>query len=222
MGAIIRMDSEKFFEKFLPKVEDTTQYQFVLISADIKIKNRDKYKNIMSFPRLIPVPAVVSLYVNGDEQNYKEAYLNQLQIPQNEAFINVLVKAAAVNDLKVILICSKSESDKKYIEMLCEYIEATYKLNTFTWKKFFEKPEKNVVIKNHDEVVGIIGKKFERMEKDGVTLEPKMNKEDLKAKLEDFKRPEILKMARAKGMDLDEDISKKKLIKKFIKFLLQE
>jgi|HigsolmetaAR203D_1030402.scaffolds.fasta_scaffold00843_25 vacuolar-type H+-ATPase subunit F/Vma7 len=219
MGVIIRMNSKKFFKEFLPNVKNTDEYQFILISEDIKIKDiENKPKNIMSFPRLIPTPSVISLYVSGESKPYKKAYMNQLQDPEVEAFISVMVKAAVVYDMKVVILCSKSEWERKYVKLLCEYIEATYQLKTYSWDKYLEKgPEKAGSIKNKDEVTKILGRKFESMERHGVQLNADIDKDKIRKKLEKLSRKELRKIAADKRIKVDEDMGKKKLIKKILK-----
>jgi hypothetical protein len=218
MGVIITMDSEKFLKKFLPATDNTDGYQFILISEDIKIRDLEgKKKNIMSFPTLIPTPPVINLYVNGETKSYKKAYLNQLQEPEVEAFITVLVKAAVINDFKVVLLCSTSEAERGYIELLSEYIEAAYQLKTYSWKKFNEDQEKACKIKNKDEIVKILGRKFEKMERLGVSLNLGVDTDKIKKKLGKLGKKELRKLAKTGKIKVDKEMDKKTLIKKILK-----
>lgn len=220
MGVIITMDSKKFLKEFLPSVTDTSGYEFILISEDVKIRNmEDKAKNIMSFPRLIPTPPVINLYVNGEMKSYKKAYLDQIQDPQIEAFISIIVKAAVVNDMKVVLLCSKSESEKKYIDMLSEYIEAAYELKVYSWKKYSEDPKKALTVKNREDIVKILGRKFEKMSQNGVSLNLNVDKDELKKKLKNLGKKELLKLAKDKNIKIKEEIrdDKGEIIKRIIK-----
>lgn len=217
MGVIIRMDSKKFIKDFLKK-QDPMQFQFILISENITTK--EKFKNVKAIPRLIPPPKVVSEFINEDFKSYKKSYLSYLKQPQIEAFLSIIVKAAVVNDLNIVLLCSKSENEFKYLKLICEYIEENFKMKTYSYKRFKKDPEKAMKIKNKDEIMKILGKKFERMEKEEVDLETKYDKKKLVKELKKLGRKELIRLAKSKNIKLDEDMSKEEMAKKIAKKLL--
>jgi hypothetical protein len=217
MGAIIRMDSKKFVKEFIPEVKGE-DYQYILIS-DL-ITTNGKHKNVKAIKRLMPPTPVVREFVDGNKKGYKKAYLNYLQTPNIEAFVSIIVKAAIVNDMKMVLVCSVSEDEFKYLKYLCEYIEAVFKLKTFTWKDFSKNAEKNSKVKNKDEIMKILGKKFERMEKTGVDLSTKEDKDHYIKELTKLGKKGMKKLAKSKGIKLSEDLGKKEMAKKLAKKLL--
>lgn len=218
MGVILRMNSDKFFNKFLMEIDNTDEYQFILISEDIRIKDiKNKPSNIMTFPPLLPVPAVINLFVNGETKSYKKAYLNQLQKPEIDAFVTVLVKAIVKENMKAVIICSNTEYEKKYLEYLCEYIEAEYLIKTYSFKKYIDNPKKAEKIKNKEEVLKILGRKLEKMERNGVSLSLKIDKDDLKKKLKKLGKKELRKIAKSKNIKTDKDDDKSSLIKAIAK-----
>lgn len=219
MGAIIRMDSKKFMKDFIPEIEKHEDYQFIVISENITTKN--KFKNVKAIPRLMPPPQVVGTYVDEGMKEYKQVYLQYLKNPQIEAFISIIVKAAVVNDMNLVLLCSKSEDEYKYLDLICEYIEQVYGLNTFTWKDFQKNPEKASKIKHKDDVMKTLTKKFNKMEKSNVDLDTKPDKEDVIKELKKFDKKELKKYAKSKKIKLGDDMDKKDMIKKIAKKMAQ-
>lgn len=217
MGAIIRMESKKFFKDFLPEVNQK-DYQFIVISEFIKTNG--KSPNVKAIQRLMPPAKVLSEFIDGNKKAYKKAYLNYLQNPQIESFLSIIVKAAVINDMNIVLICSHSENEFKYLKYICEYIETVFKLKTYTWADFNTDPEKARKIKNKDEVAQILNKKFEKMQKLGVNLETNVDKEKVVKQLKELGKKGMKKIAKAKGIKLDEDLSKDKMAKKLAKKLL--
>lgn len=213
MGVIIRMDSKKFIKDFL-KEQDPMKFQFILISENITTK--EKFKNVKAIPRLIPPLNVMSEYINEDFKSYKKSYLSYLKQPQIEAFLSIIVKAAVVNDLNIVLLCSKSENEFKYLKLICNYIEEIFKMKTYSYKQF-KKDQKAMKIKNKDEIMKILGKKFERMEKEEVDLETKYDKKKLVKELKKLGRKELIRLAKSKNIKLDEDMDKEEMAKKIAK-----
>jgi hypothetical protein len=217
MGVVIRMDSKKFLKDFRKEV-DTSEYQYVLISE--LIKTRGEHKNVQAIQRLIPPPAIISEYINGDKQSYKKAYLKYLQTPDIDAMVTIIVKAAIQNDMKIVLLCSRSEDEFAYLKHLSEYMEAVYKLKTFTYKDYTKDPEKASKIKNKDEINKIVSKKLERMGKDGVDLNTVNNKDRYIKELKKLGKKGMKKLAKSRGIKIKDDLEKDEMAKKLAKKLL--
>lgn len=218
MGAIIRMESKKFIKDFMPEFNHK-EYQFILVSEFITTRN--EFKNVKAMPKLMPPPNIIKAFIEGDKKGYQKAYLQYLQIPNVEALLSIIIKAAIVNDMKIVLMCSQSENEFGYLKYICEYIEAVYKMKTFTLKEFSKDPEKASKVKNKDEVMKILGKKFERMEKTGVDLTTKTDKEKYVKELKKMGRKGMKKLAKKKGIKIDDgDLTKEEFAKKLAKKLL--
>lgn len=215
MGAIIRMNSKTFKNDFLKEIENHEEFNIIPISENITTKG--KYPNVKAIPRLMPPPNVVGAFINQGNKAYKEAYLQYLKNPQIEAFLSIMVTGAIKENLKVVLICSKSEDDFKYLELICEYIEAIYGMPTYTWKEYKKNPEKCNTIKNVDKIAAVLKKKFKVMEEEDVTFEEKTNKQRLEKELKSLSQKELRKIAKSKKIKLNDDMDKKDIIKKIIK-----
>lgn len=217
MGVIIRMDSKKFLKDFREKF-NTEEYQYILISELITTKG--DLKNVQPIQRLMPPPKIASRYVEGDKKSYEKAYLEYLQIPEIDAMVTIIVKAAIQNDMKIVLICSKSEDEFDYLKHICQYIEAIYKMKTYTYKEYAKDPEKANKLKNKDEINKIVSKKLERMNKEGVDLDPANKKERYIKELKKLGKKGMKKLAKSRGIKLKDDLEKDEMAKKLAKKLL--
>lgn len=216
MGVIIKMDSKKFIKKFLEE-QNPNEFQFILISENIT--TRDEFKNVKSLPRLLPPPPVAAELVNKDMKTFKKLYLDYIKIPEIEALISIMVQAAVVNDLKLVLLCSQSESEYEYIDAICDYIEAVYGLETYSYKEYKSDPEKAGKVKNKEELVTLLNKKFKKMEQNKTRIDEKPNAKALKKELKEFGRKDLLKLAKSKKVKVKKDADKKDIIKKIVKKL---
>lgn len=215
MGAIIRLNSKKFIHDFL-KEFDPNKFQFLLISENITTKG--EYSNVYSLPALIPPPYITSVFINeGFSKAYKKGYLEYLQKPEVKSLITIMIQTVVIHDMNLVLLCSMSEDEFQYLDMICEFIEAEYKLNTYTYKKYQKDPEKASKIKNKDEVTQILMKAIDKLHDSGVDLNPKINKNKLEKKLGKMDKGDLKKYCKQRGIKFDDDTSKKKLIKKIIK-----
>jgi hypothetical protein len=219
MGSIIRMNSKEFIKGFLPAEKNADDFQYVLVSE--RITTTGELKNAKAFPRLIPPGPIVREFIDGDKKAYKKVYLKYLQEINIEAFVSIIVKSVIENDFKIVLICSKSEDEFKYLKYLCEYIEAVYKLKTHTLETYLKNPDKANKIKNKDEVRKIIGKKFDKMNKTGINLDsPAVQKKEVVKELKKLGRKELKRLAKSKNIKLDKEMSDGEMAKKIAKKLL--
>lgn len=216
MGAIIRMNSKTWAKDFINE-QDPDQFQFVLISQNITTS--EKFGNVKAIPRLIPPPQIASLKINQDDRAYKTAFLNFIQHPTIEPFISIIVQGAVVNNLNLVLLCSKTESDFEYIDMICEYIEEVYQIPTYSYKKFKKNPEKAAVFKDVDSVKRILAKKMEAIKLAEADLETNVDKEKVLKQLKKMKPKELRKYAKMRNIKVDKEMTPKELIKKITKKL---
>lgn len=219
MGVILRMDSEKFISEFL-KEFDPNKFNFILVSENITSEQR--YKNVMVMRKLMPPPDIAAMYINdGFGKSYQKKYLEYLKKDDVNGLVAIIIKAA-LNGLNIVLLCSKSENEFKYLKMLCEFIEEEYKLKTYSYKKFKKDPQKALKIKNRDEVVEVLMKKLEKLHDSGVDLNPDVNKDKFLKKLGKLEKKELIKFCKVKGIKIDEDMGRKEIIKKIKKKLFKK
>lgn len=116
MGCVIRLNSEKFVMNFL-KEFDQQDFQFILISENITTDRR--YKNVMPIQALIPPPNIIATFINdGYGKDYKQKYFNYLKKDEINSLVSIIIKAV-MGGMKIVLLCSKSEDEYKYLKLLC-------------------------------------------------------------------------------------------------------
>lgn len=217
MGLIMKMDSKKFINKFL-KEFNPEEFQFLLISENITTNN--EHKNVMALPALIPPVNISSIYVNeGFSKEYKKKYLEYLKKENIKALVTIIVNAAVIQNLNVVLLCSKSESEFKYLDMICEFIEAEYKMKTYSYKKFSKDPKKSMQIDNKEKVSNILFKNIEKLKESGANFDSKINESKLEKKLNKLDKKELVKYCKYKNIKVNKGASKKDIIKKIVKRL---
>lgn len=214
MGSIIKIASKDFLKRFCEK-EDVTKFNFLVISEDIKTKS--KFDNVYALKRLIPPPNIVSVFVDkGFCKKYKGMYLDYLSIPENEILLTSLVKCAVVDNTNVVLICSEHEKQYMYLEMICEYLENIYKVNTVTYKQYKKHPgdcNSDINRKEVDYILKVKIKSAKIAVDDSITIDSKMFKE----KLKDCSRKELLKFCKVNDIKFKKDDDKPQLIKRILK-----
>lgn len=212
MGAIIRMDSKQFLKKFV-KDENYKNFNFILVSEDVKTVN--KYSNVYAIRSLLPPPNILSIFVNeGMSDKYIKKYIDYLSNPKIEAMLTVIVKLAVIENSNVVLLCSKNEDEFGYIKIICKYIEKIYNVKTYSYKKYKSNPEECEKVKDKKKVVKILDKKLNEFDGDAT---PNIDKKELKRRLESLSKKELKGYCKYQSISFDKDDSKEKLIKKIIK-----
>lgn len=210
MACIIRMSSDEFLDKFIKK-HDYKKFNFLLISENVKTTN--KYRNVYSIPTLIPPPNIISDFIsNGYGQNYIKKYVDYISTPRVEAMITIAVKLCVIDNANVVLLCSKDESEFKYINIICQYIENIYGVKTYSYKKYKKDPDKceEIDSKVKKNVSKILEKKIGEI-KDIET--PKVNKKEILKMLENMGRDDMEKFLKHHGIKFKSKYSKKDLRK---------
>lgn len=212
-GCIIRMNSKEFSKKFLKKY-DQKDFQFIVISENIKDNKQDS--NVISFPRLIPPSSVISKFIDGDMESYKSMYLKYLQSESIDSLISIIVKGCVVDNFKIILLCTEEEDEYNYLKLICKYIETVYNIKTFSFKQFNKDPE--VVSckgKKLEQVKKIVGAKINNIKTKGIDINE--DNENIKDKLKKLSKDELYKLAKSRKIKVKKDMGKKEIIKKIIK-----
>jgi len=214
----MKMNSKTFMKKFLREY-NPDDFQFLLISEDITTSG--EHKNVMSIKALIPPINIASIYVNeGMTKEYKKKYLEFLKKDNIKALVTIIVNAAVIHNNNIVLLCSKSEDEFGYLDMLCEFIEAEYKMKTYTFKKFHKDPERALQIDNKEKVSNIVFKQMEKLKESGINLDSKVDPEKVKKKLKKLDKDELIKYCKHKGIKVDPEMPRKKIIKKIMKRLI--
>lgn len=218
MGCIIRVDSEKFITKFL-KDFNCKDFQFIPISENIT-SNRT-HKNIMPIPALMPPPNVTATFINeGYCKEYKNKYNNYLSKDEVNILLVTMIKAV-LNDMQIVLICSKSEDEFKYLKLICDFIENEYRLKTFTLKEYSDNPSKANKVKNKDEIIKIVTKTISKLQDSDIkTVSAVIDKDKFVKKLKKLDKKELKALCKSKGIkisDEDKDEIIKKIKKKVFK-----
>jgi len=218
MACIIKMSSDEFLDKFI-KDFDYKKFNFLLISENVKTEK--KYRNVYAIPSLIPPANVISEFIaNGYTNDYVKKYLDYLSTPRVEAMITIMVKLAIVDNSNVIMLCSKAEDEFKYLDIICQYIEYAYGVNTYTFKKYKKNPDKceDVDEKVKKKVVKILEKKLGEIKE--IETAPNMTKAEKKqveAAFKKMNKKEICKILKRCGIKHNPKDSKKDLRKTIIK-----
>lgn len=214
MACIIRMTSDEFLDKFIKKY-DYRKFNFLLISEDVKTIK--KYKNVYAIPTLIPPPTVINKYIQaGYSEEYVKKYLDYIQTPRVEAMITIMVKLAIVENANVVLLCSPSENEFKYLDIICQYIENVYDIETYSFKKYRKDPEQceEVSDKTKKKVAKILENKIGNIK----DIEPvKMTKKEARAKFKKLGKKQLTAWLRMNGIKHNPKDSKKTLFKTVLK-----
>ena len=213
MACIIKMASDDFLDNFLKKF-DYKKFNFLLVSENIQTTK--KYKNVYSIPSLLPPPNIISEFIsNGPTERYAKKYYDYISTPRVEAMITILVKLAIIDNSNVILLCSKAEDEFKYLDLICQYIETVYGVNTYSYKKYKKDPEKceKVSDKVKKKASKILNKKIANIQ----DIEPpQVSKKQLNERFKSMSRKDLKQFLKSNSIKFDKDDSKKDLRKLII------
>ena len=211
MGCIIKMTSDTFLDKFI-KENDYKKFNFLLVSENIKTEN--KYKNVYVLKSLIPPPNVLTEFItNGKTDKYVKKYADYLQTSKPATMIAVAVKLAAIENSDVVLICTKEESEYKYLDILCDFIENVYNIKICSYKKYKKDLKSYDLVPNKKKIAKIIKKQIESAQDKKSPSRSYLDKDALKSKLKDLSKKELHYVCKEHSIDYDKNMSKKDLIK---------
>jgi len=207
LATIIRMTSDEFIKKFIKK-EDYKKYNFLLVSDDISTNK--SYDNVYSIKALLPPPNVMTVFIQeGCSNKYREKYFKYLSNPRVEALITVIVKLAVVDNSDVILLCSKNESEFKYVSLICEYIKAVYGVDTCSYKKYNKNRKKYDNIKHKKSTLKILKKKLKNIKEVPV---PQITRSEMYERLKSMDKQQLRSICKQNSITYSKDDSRKDLI----------
>lgn len=217
---ILYLDTKKLCKFLSDKNPD--EYYYVLISDNVL--SDGKFDNVSSMPLLTPPPKVIRhFYNNGLTDEYQASYLAYLG-SNIEASMNIatIVKAALVDDYKLILVNSPSEKTSCYMRLLADYIETSFMIKVYSYKDYkknrveaerpYTKEEKEVSMKR-------LLSLCKHIEDEGQNAEIIMHPELYVKNLKKLKKKELRKYCNLKNIALygDEPKDKDAMISKIMK-----
>lgn len=207
MATIIRMGSDEFVKKFIKK-EDYKKFNFLLVSDDVFTDK--SFDNVYSLKALLPPPNIISVFINeGYSERYRDKYFKYLSNPRVEGLLTVIVKLVVVDKSDVVLLCSKNETEFKYLSMICEYIEAVYHVKSCSYKKYTKNREKYRDMKYGKKTLNVLKKKLKEIKEVPV---PQITRSEMKKRLKSMDKKELRILCKKNSIDFSKDDSKKDLI----------
>lgn len=189
MACLIKLDSKEFIKGFC-KDYNPHDFHIVLVSNDITSKG--KYDNVYVAEDLFPTKEVFGARINAGSKEFELKYLQQLQHHKDAALIlATIVKSIVEYKKNVVIMCSDSEEEYGYLDIICDYLETVYKLSAVSMKKLKKKGDKLLkkAPKHIEEIEKAYIKAISEMEK---STPSKKDKE--KAKDEKKLRKELYKL----------------------------
>lgn len=212
MACLIKMDSKKFVKDFC-KEFNPHDFHIILVSKDITTKG--KYENVFVAKDLFPTKQVFDARINAGTKEFELKYLQQLQ-HHNDArlIIASIVKSVIKYNLNVVLLCSESEEEYGFIDIIADYIETVYKLETVSFKqlkkkgnKLLKKAPKNIeeIEKTYIKVVGSLEEATPSKKGNDKEKEEKKLRKELYKLIDGSKKKKLYKLL-LEFSDFDEDI----------------
>lgn len=218
-GVIVRMNSKKFLKKFIEdKNVILSDFNYVLISEEINTNGT--HKNVVRARSLVPRTAEIGHRINGEIQKYYDGYMSYLASPEPLHLLLTMVVGVVKSDLNVVLLCSQSEDDNQYLQIIDEFLTKNFGLRAFTYDEYKEGiSEKDVVpdIVRTKKAIQSAVEYLKKAESENKKLQDKKDKEKAKAQLKDMKRKELKEICEEYGIKYKKDDEKKDIIKKILK-----
>lgn len=216
MGVLIRLKSGEFLDKFI-KEFDYKDYRFLLISDDIKSKD---HKNVYPLRSLLPTTDAISEFIsNGYTEKYIKRYVKYLQTPKIALLIATIVRMVVAENRKVILMCSDHENEYKYLKVLSEFIESSYGIDVYSYKKYSKDPESCENKKFKKKFIKQLDEHIEQLS-EAAEADKETNKGgNIKKRLELASKSELKAYCKENSIKVKKDDSKKDIIKRIMKAL---
>lgn len=214
MACIITMNSKELLTKFITKY-DYRRYNFLLISENVK--SNGQHKNVYSIPSLIPPPNIISTFITeGYGKTYANNYIDYISTPRVESMITIAVKLATMDKSNVIFLCSKDEEECKYMHLISQYIQTTYKVPTFTFEQYNKNPKKCEMAseKINKKTIKILEKKISAIK--NVEKEAKKSVKNFKEYVKKLDKDDLKALSKQLHITDYKKYSTKKLRKKVI------
>ena len=212
MGVLIRMSSGDFLNKFI-KEFDYNDYRFLLISEDIKT---EKHKNVFTLKCLIPPAHTISEFVaNGFSDKYVKKYAEYLNHPKIALLIGTIVRMVVAENRKVVLMCSDKENEFKFLKVLADYINATYDVKVYSYKKYAKDPEAAENVKYKKKFIINLDERIEELSEKAKNVPDIVDpKKYAKAQFKALTKEDLIRYCKDNGLKVKKGDGKKDIIKR--------
>lgn len=218
-GVIIRMNSKKFLKKFVED-KDVILEDFNYVLASDEINSDNSHQNVVRARALIPKTVDIGLKINGEYQKYYENYMEYLASPEPLHLLVTMVAGVINSDLNVVLLCSKSEDDHLYLDMIDEFLQKNFGICAYTYDQYVENKDKckevRDLAKTKKAMVSAINY-LKKAQVENQKLQDKKDKAKVKAELKEMKKKELKEICKEYDIKFNKDDEKKDIIKKIIK-----
>lgn len=211
MANLITMDSKKFIKEFC-KEYNPHDFQIILVSKDITSKG--KYDNVYVAKDLFPTKQVLASRINAGTEEFKFNYVKQLNTKEAQLVLLTIVKSIMKKNMNILLLCSETEDDYEFLEVISDYMETKFKLPSYTMKSLKKKGDKILTKapKNIDEIekayvkqLGMLEKSTPNDKEKDKNKEEKKLKKELSKLIDNSKKKKLYKML-LEFSDFDDDI----------------
>lgn len=220
-GVIIRMNSKKFLKKFVED-KDVILQDFNYVLASDEINSDNSHQNVVRARALIPKTVDIGLKINGEYQKYYENYMEYLASPEPLHLLVTMVAGVINSDLNVVLLCSKSEDDHAYLDMIDEFLQKNFGICAYTYDQYNENKDKckeiKDLVKTKKAMVSAINY-LKKAQAENQKLQDKKDKVRVKAELKEMKKKELKEICKEYNIKFNKDDEKKDIIKKILKVM---
>ena len=223
-GIIMRMNSKTFLKKFVEDKETILRkYNYVLVSHEINTNGT--HENVIRSTTLVPPSSVLGHQINGDINRYYNSYMDYLASPECLHLLLTMVKAS-IDGMDIILLCSKSEDQYGYLDMIAEFLERNFGIKVYEFEEY-KKDDAGECrkIKDIERTKKAMMSAIEFLKKAKIANKKEQDKKDkvkIKAELKDMKKKELKEICKEYGIKTGKEPEKKDLIKKILNKMFEE
>lgn len=217
-GIILKMNSKKFFKKFVED-KDVILKKYNYILASHEINTNGTHENVVRVTSLVPPASIIGHQISGDISKYYNAYMEYLATPECLHLLLTMVKAS-IDGMDMVLICSKTEDEYAYLDMIGEFLERNFAIKAYEFEEFVDNEDKCRKLKDVDATKKAMASAIEYLRKakeENKKIQDQKDKVKVKAELKDMKKKELKGICKEYGIKYDKDSEKKDLIKKILK-----
>lgn len=153
-------------KKFLKNLQDKNFKKFVensnivLVSADLR--SNELSENVFKMPQLVPAPAAIQVFQSNDIVKFTQLYYKYLHTPAISVIIATLFNQAAKDNRNLIFMCSTSEDQYGYLELLGNYCQAVYDIDPVRIKDIVKDKSMKGYEADNSAIMEIADERFER------------------------------------------------------------
>lgn len=141
---LLKVLKEKEMKKFLDK-------SLIVVISD-SLTTDGSLENVTYVPQLMPPAPIIQKHLSGDIVGFREAYFKYLQVPALTVIVATLFDSAAKEGKNVAFLCSYSEDNYNYLDILAEYTHAVLGIQATPHKKLLKGKAKEYA-SNSDSII---------------------------------------------------------------------